>query len=122
MQHEPGNTSTVYVVTADDSKDLTDAKRYGRLRGVFTRSKRPYNTAHIILKARAALKDFQAGDSLLMVGDPTLCAVCLAIVLEYNGAVRILQWDKLSFEYTVQEWDFDSPIPAPADDDFIPVD
>ena len=120
MENEIGNTCTVFVVTVDDSKDLTDAKRYGRLRGVFTRQRRPYNTIRLIQQARDTLSAFQPGDSLLMVGDPTLCAVCLSIVLEHHGRVQILQWDKLAFGYTAQTWDFDHP--TQHDASFIPVD
>jgi hypothetical protein len=106
-EHEIGNTATVFVVTVDDDKDLTDAKRYGKLRGVFTRTRRPYNTRHMIEKARSALSEFRSGDSLLMLGDPTLCAVCLSIILEDHNTVNILQWDKLQFGYTAQRWDFE---------------
>lgn len=107
IEHELGNTATVFVVTVDDDKDLTDAKRYGKLRGVFTRTRRPYNTRHMIDKARATLSEFQPGDSLLMLGDPTLCAVCLSIILEEHNSVNILQWDKLQFGYAAQRWDFE---------------
>lgn len=102
------NQNTVYVVQSDSKKDLSDAKRYGRLLAVFGNPRKPYQTYDMINHARKILKDFQEGDSLLMLGDPTLCGVCMSVVCEYSETVQILSWDRNHFCYIPQQWDFSS--------------
>jgi len=41
-----------------------------------------------------------------MIGDPTLCAVCMTIASEHEDRINILSWSRDSFEYVPQEWDF----------------
>jgi hypothetical protein len=41
-----------------------------------------------------------------MIGDPALCAVCMAVVSEQEEVVNILSWDRDSFQYAPQRWDF----------------
>jgi len=107
MNNELGNTRTVYVVQVDNNKDLSDAKKYGALRAVFANPRKPYDTDAMISKARHILKDWQAGDYLLMIGDPALCAICTALVSEMVGKVDLLSWDRNTFQYVPQEWYFD---------------
>lgn len=107
MNNELGNTRTVYVVQVDNNKDLSDAKKYGALRAVFANPRKPYDTDAMISKARHILKDWQAGDYLLMIGDPALCAICTALVSEMVGRVDLLSWDRNTFQYVPQEWYFD---------------
>jgi hypothetical protein len=103
---EHGNQRTVYVVQVDNNKDLSDAKKYGRLRAVFGNPRKPYDTANMLAKARRVMAEWQVGDHLLMIGDPTLCAVCMAVVSEDNDAVNVLSWDRNSFSYQPQLWNF----------------
>jgi hypothetical protein len=53
------------------------------------------------------LRNWKPGDYLLMIGDPTLCAVCMSIITEDNGVVNVLSWDRNTFQYLPLEWDFD---------------
>lgn len=115
--NEPGNTRTVYVVQVDNSKDLSDAKQYGALRAVFGNPRKPYNTPAMIAKARHVLAAWQPGDYLLMIGDPTLCAVCMAVAAEEHDVVNVLSWDRNSFQYIPQRWDFGDYV-----DDFTTAD
>ena len=103
---ENGNQRTVYVVQVDNTKDLSDAKKYGTLRAVFGNPRKPYDTANMLAKARRVMADWQSGDYILMIGDPTLCAVCMAIVSEEADIINILSWDRNSFSYMPQRWDF----------------
>jgi hypothetical protein len=41
-----------------------------------------------------------------MIGDPTLCAVCMTLITEEHDRVNVLSWDRESFQYVKQEWDF----------------
>jgi hypothetical protein len=103
---EPGNSKTVFVVQTDYHKDMSDARRYGELRAVFGHPRKPYDTAAMIEKARRVLDSYQPGDHLLMIGDPTLCAICMGVLLETQPTVNVLSWDKNSFKYIPQQWDF----------------
>mgnify|MGYP000845537399 CR=1 FL=1 len=105
MQH---NMKTVYVVQADSKKDLSDAKRYGHLLAVFGNPRKPYDTAEMISKARRVLSEWQEGDFLLMLGDPTLCGVCMTVASEYTDCIDILSWDRNTFCYIPQQWDFET--------------
>jgi hypothetical protein len=104
MEH--GNQKTVYVVQVDNNKDLSDAKKYGALRAVFGNPRKPYDTTGMIAKARRVMSEWQNGDHLLMVGDPTLCAVCMVVASEQDDIINVLSWDRNSFSYMPQRWDF----------------
>lgn len=103
---EQGNSKTVYVVQIDNNKDLSDAKKYGQLRAIFGKPRKPYNTALMLSKARKVLQDFQSGDYLLMIGDPALCAVCMTVASEQECVVNLLSWDRDTFQYVPQYWNF----------------
>lgn len=103
---QPGNTCTVYVVQVDNNKDLSDAKRYGQLRAVFGKPRKPYDTASMVARARRILNDWVPGDHLLMIGDPTLCAVCMTVASEKQDIINVLSWDRDTFQYLPQQWDF----------------
>lgn len=107
QQAEPGNARTVFVAQADYHKDLSDAKRFGALRAVFTNVRKPYDTADLLRKARRALSAYTHGDYLLLLGDPALSAVCLSVICEREGSVNLLSWDRNSFSYVPQTWHFD---------------
>lgn len=98
--------NVVYVVQVDHTKDLSDAKRYGALKAVFSRPRKPYDIGTMISRARRVLAEWSPGDHLLMIGDPALCAVCMAVVSEQEEVVNILSWDRDSFQYVPQRWDF----------------
>jgi hypothetical protein len=103
---EQGNERTVYVVQVDNNKDLSDAKKYGKLRAIFANPRKPYDTNQLLNKARRELKDWQQGDYLLIIGDPTLCAVVMSVITEYHSIINVLSWDRNQFQYTAQRWDF----------------
>ena len=103
---ERTNTKTVFVVQADTNKDFSDAKRYGTLRAVFGRPRKPYDTMALISKARKVLADWQPGDYLLMIGDPTLCGVCMSVASEQYDMINVLSWDRDTFQYVLQKWGF----------------
>jgi len=100
--------NTVFVVQSDNNKDLSDAKRYGDLLAVFGNPRKPYDTEAMISKARRVFEDWKDGDYLLMLGDPTLCGVCMAVASEYAEDINILSWDRNTFCYIPQKWDFGS--------------
>jgi len=117
MQNEPGNTRTVFVVQVDHTKDLSNARNYGSLRAVFTNPRKPYNTPALLASARRVLSFWEPGDHLLLLGDPALCAVCMALISEHHDVINLLSWDRNTFQYLAQRWDFDTS----NDTDFEPA-
>jgi len=103
---ENPNSKTVFVIQADKNKDFSDARRFGNLRAVFSHARKPYDTSAMIDRAKRVLRDWKPGDYLLMIGDPTLCAVCMTLVTEEYDQVNVLSWDRETFQYLKQEWDF----------------
>lgn len=104
---EPGNSRTVFVVNADNTKDLSEARKFGKLRAVFDNPRKPYDTGKLISQARFVLQNFEDGDHILMIGDPTLCAVAMSVLCENHGKINVLAWDRRYFTYTLQQWNFD---------------
>lgn len=102
----PGNKNSVYVVQNDTRKDMTDAERFGTIREIFGNVGRAYNTDKMIDHARRVLCKWQPGDSLLMIGDPALCGVAIAIAAEFDNIVNVLSWDKHDYQYVERSWDF----------------
>ena len=105
----PGNVRTVWVVQVDNTKDLSEAKKFGQLKAIFGKPRKPYDTESIIHKARRLLKEWQSGDYLLMVGDPALCAVASSLIHEFADVINILSWDRNTFQYLSTRWDFTIP-------------
>lgn len=101
------NEKTVWVVYNDTRKNMVAAEKHGKLKDVFSSIGRHYSPDKIMAHARTTLQDWQEGDCLLMVGDPVLCAVCVAIVSETEAAVPVLRWDNTNFNYARLELNFD---------------
>ena len=100
------NTSTVWVVFNDTHKNMSAAEKFGQLKDVFSSVAKTYNARKMIEHARRVLKDWQPGDSLLLVGDPTLCGVCMAVALEFEEKITVLKWDRINFDYNPLVLDF----------------
>jgi len=98
--------TNVYIVYNDAQKSFADAERFGALKQIFSSVNKKYHTFAMIEHARRVLENWKWGDYLLMVGDPTLCAVCMTIVAEHNDQINVLRWDKNEFKYQPQTWSF----------------
>ncbi len=94
------NKNTVWIVQADRRKDMSAAEKYGELKEIFSSVGRNYRGDKLIEHARRVLKNWQAGDHILLVGDPTLCGICMAVALEYDSEISVLRWDRDNFEYS----------------------
>jgi hypothetical protein len=103
---EPTNQRTVFVAHANDRLDTSAAEKFGKLRDVFSSVSPRYNTDKMIEHARRVLSNWQEGDSILMIGDPSLCAICVAVAAEYDSVVNILSWDRNEYQYIQRRWDF----------------
>jgi len=115
MPKEP----TVWIVQVDQSRDFNDARKYGLLQGIFTKSRNRSPTDYVAM-AHAALRDYKDGDYILLVGDPMLCGIVMAVALEksQDGVLDVLRWDKLRFNYKAEQIDFG--LVDPEEDKFNP--
>jgi hypothetical protein len=106
------NEATVWVVMYDPAKDLSDAKQYGELRAVFVKPIYGDDTRFDpVAAARSAMKDYQDGDYLLMIGDPMACGIVMEIALDYSDSQRlnVLRWDRRSMSYRPSQLNFTQP-------------
>ena len=93
------NGATVYVVYNDSRKNMSAADKFGQLKDVYSSVGRVYNGDKLIEHARRVLDNWQPGDYLLLVGDPTLCGICMAVALESEEEINVLRWDRINFDY-----------------------
>ena len=105
-------TRTVYIVQNDSRKDFSDAERFGQLKDVFGNVGWKYNTDRMLDHARRVLRNWQEGDHLLIVGDPTLCGIAMLVVAEQHDVIDVLRWDRVDYMYVPQRWDL---LSAPGD-------
>jgi len=99
-------TPVVWVVYGDKRKDMSKAEKFGPMKEVFSSLGKTYNPDALISHARHVLDDAQEGDYLLVVGDPTLCAICMAVMLERLDTVNVLRWDRDNLTYAPLRLDF----------------
>jgi len=100
------NNATVYVVYNDSRKNMTAAEKFGKLKDVYSSVGRVYNGDKLIEHARRVLDNWQPGDYLLLVGDPTLCGICMAVALESEEEINVLRWDRVNFDYVPLKLNF----------------
>ena len=93
------NGATVYVVYNDSRKNMSAAEKFGQLKDVYSSVGRVYNGDKLIEHARRVLDNWQPGDYLLLVGDPTLCGICMTVALESEEEINVLRWDRINFDY-----------------------
>ena len=94
------NQKTVYVVYNDTRKNMSAAEKFGTLKDVFSSVGRVYNGDKLIEHARRVLHNWQPGDYLLLVGDPALCGIYMAVALEMDEEISVLRWDRMYQDYT----------------------
>ena len=104
------NSPTVWVVMYDPAKDLSDAKQYGDLRAVFVKPIYGDNGFDPVVAARAAMKDYQDGDYLLMIGDPMACGIVMEVALDYSDSqmLNVLRWDRRTMSYRPTRLNFNN--------------
>jgi hypothetical protein len=91
--------STVWLVHVDKRRDYSAADEHGQVREVFSSIGRDFDPHAAIEHARRVLVEYREGDYIVMSGDPTLCAICVAVVAENWGICQVLRWDKNKLKY-----------------------
>ena len=83
--------------------DFAAAALFGQLTPVLDKEDNPMFLALITPKIREALKDFNDNDSLLAAGDPSVIAICAALILRRRKTMKMLKWDKKMHTYVQLE-------------------
>ena len=92
---------TVWIVQADKRRDYTAAEEFGDVKEIFSSINRNFDPQGAIKYARQVLAKMKDTDYLVMAGDPTLCAICVAVAAELNEGCSVLRWDKHKLRYDV---------------------
>lgn len=80
--------------------DVGSAKQYGDLHEVLSPTASPFKPALVLPDIRAALSDFSDDDYLLLIGNPVLIGMSVAIAAAANkGRVKLLQWSGKESKY-----------------------
>lgn len=96
----------VWVAHDSGDKNLSPATDFGDLRVLMSGASPPiYDAQHISdeIRRRMVGKDgIIAGDFLLLVGSPSICAIATAIAADIlHGEIQMLQWDRQERRYLV---------------------
>lgn len=75
--------------------DFRPAKKFGQIKFVLESDREPFgDTNQLVVDIRQGLWDYSENDFLLLLGNPALIGLCVAIASERgNGHVNLLQWD-----------------------------
>ena len=90
----------VYVIQRVMGRDLNDARRFGELTELLPEGVALQSTGQIIRKLRDRLKDFQAEDYLLCMGDPVAIGLAAAVAADISGGrLGFLRWSRNENKY-----------------------
>lgn len=80
--------------------DFEPAGEYGELVDLLSPTAAPFRTETIIAELHDKLANFSDDDHLLLVGNPVLIGISLAIASDYNnGNIKVLQWSGKDRKY-----------------------
>ena len=87
--------SKVYVVQEDPKKNLAPAMKFGEVVIICPYGQVSFDPSEAVELIADKLDTFSDEDYLLLVGDPTLIAICSAMTGLYtNGKFKVLKWDR----------------------------
>lgn len=84
--------------------NIEPAKKFGELHVLFDPSVSRAAIAPMAAAMRERMRDFDEGDFVCALGDPTLIGVACAIATRNaGGLLRLLKWDRMFKEYVLIE-------------------
>jgi len=84
--------------------DFTPAQEFGGIEFILGPTAGPFDTDSILITIHESLRDFRSDDYLLLVGNPVLIGLCVAIAAQQTGGdVRMLQWSGKNRKYMMVE-------------------
>lgn len=99
--------ATVWVAHDTGDKNLSPASDFGDMRVLMRGASPPvYDAQHIVDEIRSKMADpdtgIKDGDFLLLVGNPSVCAIAAAVAQTIlMGTLQLLQWDRQERRYIV---------------------
>lgn len=73
--------------------DLTSAHVHGEIEYLLSPTAAPFRSDSIVQELHVKLADFSDDDHLLLIGNPALIGISVAVAAFHNhGRVRLLQW------------------------------
>jgi hypothetical protein len=80
--------------------DFSSTQQYGEIRFILKPNSSPFNLLPAIRKMHSILCNFTEDDYLLLIGNPILLGLSVAIAADYNGGnVKLLQWSGAKQHY-----------------------
>lgn len=80
--------------------DFTPAAEFGELVFLLGSSASPFNLPPVLSELQERLKGITEDDYLLLVGNPVLLGLAVAIAADYNdGSITMLQWSGAKHAY-----------------------
>lgn len=79
--------------------DLTPASEYGDIEVLLPSGRSTMDLANIRRALKEKTASSTADDYLVAVGDPALIALCAIVLVNKNGKVKMLKWDKNNRRY-----------------------
>lgn len=85
--------------------DMSPAFEYGKVVEVFPPSASVFNTEPLMDQIKSTIEDydFDAGDSLILTGDPAITTVIVGLLAKRGDNLRILKFDRHSHSYNPVE-------------------
>lgn len=85
------------------SVNISPAAEHGILVTMMPPQASFHATSDLVKQLTEHLKDYdyEAGDSVLALGDPTIMGVAFAILGKIKGKFRVLKWDRNIKRYTI---------------------
>ena len=87
--------------------DMTPAKEHGELKFLLSPTAAPFITPTIIRELRENLEGITPDDYLLLVGNPVLIGLSVAVASEFTKQIKFLQWNGKAGKYIVIEADLE---------------
>lgn len=85
---------------------IARANSFGEIVYLLSPSAGPWRPESVLRDLRRSLKDFSNDDYLLLIGNPVLIGLTVAVAAEVNGGfVRMLQWNGVEGNYRCVEAD-----------------
>lgn len=90
----------VFVVQEVPGRNITPALTYGEVVILAEHDLSPFSAGPTVAEMRRRLEQYQPGDWLLLIGDPTLIGLATAFVAAKTGGyLNILKYDRQSQTY-----------------------
>lgn len=94
LNHDTGSLEPKY--------NLESAHEFGKIVYLLSPTASPFNPDHLIKELQEKLVDFGDEDKLLLIGNPVLMGLAVAIAADANnGKVNLLQWHGKTHKYIV---------------------